>query len=162
MQSAQDFTAAPTHVLVVGGRAIVERLERLFLRDLSKYNKRLELLRSPVVVCDKHQSNGKEYRGRYFKERYWCEKDEVIKWRHLGTHVPEDFVPNGGFPPCPENPLEGWDGQVIDNSVVMRPEIYERLIEHFMGSFVVPINWSDNVDGIGAADHTTEPYCVYG
>lgn len=162
MQSAQGVSTAPSHVLVVGGRAIVERLEKLFLRDLTTFNRRVELLKSPVQLCNKHKSNGKEYHGRYFKERYWCEKDQVFKWRHIGTHVPEDFVPKGGFPPCPENPLEGWDGHMIADSVIIRPEIYERLIEHFVGSFVVPINWSDNVDTIRGPSITAQSHCVHG
>lgn len=152
-----------THILIISGKAIVERLEKRFLNDLAKYNRRLELLKSPVVICDRHMSNGKEYRGRYFKERYYDEDADVIKWRYIGTTVPEDFVPRGGFPPCPDNPLEGWDGQVIGDSVIMRPEIYERLIDHFTGLVVVPVNWSDDEhDGVERRRSciTGQPYCL--
>jgi hypothetical protein len=162
MQSVQDNATAPTHVLVIGGKSIVDRLQTQFLRDLEKYNKRLELLKSPIRLCDKHKSNGKEYHGRYFKERYYDPVGDVIKWRYIGTHVPEDYVPQGGFPHCPENPLEGWDGQVIDDCVILRPEIYERLIDHFVGSFVVPINWSDaHGNGrVNAVEATAD--CIHG
>ena len=138
--------ASPAHVLVVGARKIVESMTSSYDKELQRYNKRLRLLTEDrLVLRSRHSSGGKDYHSRYFYERYWCDKDNKIKQKFVGKVVPEDWVPTGGFPSAPVNPIEGLECSLIGGNAIMRADMYERFIRLFVGHFVTPmLAWSDN------------------
>lgn len=128
-------------LMVVAGAKIVEQHYYHYGRELAKYNKRLKLLDSPLVVKQRHSSGGKVYHGRYFYQRYYDEDEDVMKQKYIGAEVPTDLVPIGGFPQAPENPLEGLECQIIEGNVILSEAMYERFFSLFMDHLIVPIMW---------------------
>jgi len=128
-------------LLLVDAASKIHKISSKYRRKLDRYNKRLELLKSPIFIEPIHYSGEKEYHGRYHKERYYDDKSDRILHRHIGIEVPSDFVPSGGFPSCPNNPLDGLECQIIGNNVILTSEMYDRFINIFVGLFVVPVKW---------------------
>lgn len=131
----------PRNLMVVAGAKIVEQHYYHYGRELAKYNKRLELLGSPLVVKPQHRSGGKIYHGRYFYQRYYDEDEDLMKQKYIGTEVTTELVPIGGFPQAPENPLEGLECQIIEGNVILSEAMYERFISIFSDHLIVPIMW---------------------
>lgn len=128
-------------LMVVAGAKIVKQHYYHYGRELSKYNRRLELLGSPLVVKPRHSSGGKVYHGRYFYQRYYDEVEDVMKQKYIGAEVPTDLVPIGGFPQAPENPLEGLECQIIEGNVILSEAMYEQFISIFSDHLIVPVMW---------------------
>lgn len=129
-------------LLLIGAADKLNGISSAYRKELQKYNKRLELLESPIFICPTHKSGGKQYHSRYIKERYWDPEEGRIKHRHIGKEIPSDHVPPGGFPPVPINPLEGLECQIIEDDVIVDSMMYEKFFEIFVGFIVVPIkNW---------------------
>jgi len=128
-------------LMVVAGAKIVQQHYYHYGRELAKYNRRLKLLGSPLVVRQRHSSGGKIYHGRYFYQRYYDEDDDLMRQKYIGTEVPIDHVPIGGFPQAPENPLEGLECQIIEGNVILSEAMYERFISIFSDHLIIPIMW---------------------
>lgn len=128
-------------LVVFEGAKIVRKHYEHYGRDLRKYNKRLQLLDDRFFIVDKHVSGSKTYHGRYFRMRYYDEQEDRIKHKHVGKEIPVGMAPVGGFPTCPENPLEGLTCQIVDNNVILDENMYERFIHLFVGHVVAPIEW---------------------
>lgn len=129
------------NLMVVAGAKIVKQHYYHYGRELAKYNKRLKLLDSPLVVRQRHESGGKIYHGRYFYQRYYDEDKDLMKQKYIGAEVPVELVPVGGFPQAPENPIEGLECQIIEDNVILSEAMYERFISIFSGHIIVPILW---------------------
>jgi hypothetical protein len=140
-KQAEQVSVINRKLLIIGGAKIVHEHYKHYGKELAKYNKRLDLLKSPVVVRDRHESNGSIYHGRYFMQRYYDEGEDRIKQKYIGSRIPRELAPMGGFPPCPENPLEGLKCQLIGDNVILTEEMYERFIHLFVEHVVVPISW---------------------
>lgn len=128
-------------LVVFEGAKIVRRHYEHYGRDLKKYNKRLELLDDRFFVVDKHVSGVKTYHGRYIRMRYYDPEEDRIKHKHVGKEIPVDMAPVGGFPTCPENPLEGLTCQIMGENVILNEDMYERFIHLFVEHVVAPIEW---------------------
>ena len=130
------------HKLVVfEGAKIVRGHYEYYGRELKKYNKQLELLDDRFFVVDRHVSGNKTYHGRYIRERYYDSEEDRIKHRHVGKEIPVGMAPVGGFPICPENPLEGLECQIIGDNVILTEEMYELFLSVFVGHVIAPIAW---------------------
>lgn len=127
-------------VIFEGAKVVITRY-RHYGRELKKYNKRLELLDDRFFIVDKHVSGDKTYHGRYFRMRYYDAEEDRIKHKHVGKEIPVGMAPVGGFPTCPENPLEGLACQIVNNNVILDEEMYERFFHLFVGHVVAPIEW---------------------
>lgn len=128
-------------LVIFEGAKIVRKHYEHYGRDLRKYNNRLQLLDDRFFIVDKHVSGNKTYHGRYFRMRYYDEQEDRIKHKHVGKEIPVGMAPIGGFPICPENPLEGLTCQIVDNNVILDENMYERFIHLFVGHVVAPIEW---------------------
>jgi hypothetical protein len=128
-------------LIVLDGAKIVRGHYEQYGRDLRTYNKRLELLDERYFVVDRHMSGGKVYHGRYIRMRYYDEDEDRIKHKYIGKELPIDMAPVGGFPLCPDNPLEGLICQIVGDNVILTEDMYERFIHLFVGHVVAPIEW---------------------
>jgi hypothetical protein len=76
-------------------------------------------------------------------ERYWCEVDQRIKQRYFGKAIPEEAIKeqegSERLPTAPVNPLEGLECHFLGENAIMTPDMYEKFIHLFRGSFVVPV-----------------------
>lgn len=132
---------APRFLLVTNGATIVNVHYRHYGKELAKYNKRLELLDSPYVIRQRHYSKGRLYSGRYYYRRYYDPDDDCMKQKYVGLEIPLEEAPVGGFPPCPDNPLDGLECQLIDQNVILTEEMYLRFIHIFEGHIIIPVLW---------------------
>lgn len=128
-------------LVVFNGAGIIRRHYDHYSRELKKYNNRLRLLDDRFFMVDRHVSGNKTYHGRYFRMRYWDEDEGRIRHKHVGKEIPVNMAPVGGFPPCPENPLEGLQCQIVDNNVILSEDMYERFIHLFIEHVVTHIKW---------------------
>lgn len=141
IEQVDTDTEKPSRLLVIDGAEVIEEISSRYERKLKKWHKRMKLLEDPIFPRAKHCSNGKEYHGRYFYERVWDEEEQRIKHKYIGIAVPEDYVPEGGFPPAPENPLEGLEVQVIGSDVIVSSKMFDKFHHLFEDHFVTKIGW---------------------
>ena len=128
-------------LVIFEGAHIVRKHYEHYGKELRKYNKRLKLLDDRFFLVDRHVSGTKTYHGRYFRERYYDPEEDRIKHKHVGKEIPVGLAPSGGFPTCPENPLEGLVFQIVGDNVILDEEMYETFIHIFIGHTVAPIQW---------------------
>jgi len=136
-----DSIQKQRRLIIFDGAQIVRKHYEHYGKELKKYNRRLKILDDRFFVVDKHVSGNKTYHGRYIRERYYDPEEDRIKHRHVGKEIPVGMAPVGGFPTCPENPLEDLVCQLVDNNVIMEEDMYEKFIHLFMGHTVAPIEW---------------------
>ena len=131
VQKAKGTSLPEKPVIIIGGADVITEYNKKLDRAIQVYNNRLEKLSSPYFLRTTHSSNGYEYPGRYFYKWVWVEDKERMERRYVGVAVPEDDVPEGGFPKAPINLLEGFEYRVFYHDVVCSQTHYEAFFRFF-------------------------------
>lgn len=131
VQKSKETSLPENPVIMIGAADVIAEYNRKLDRTIHTYNGRLEKLSSPYFIRTSHSSNGYEYPGRYFYKWVWNEDKEKMERRYVGVAVPEDEVPEGGFPKAPVNSLEGFEYRVFHHDVICSQANYENFFRFF-------------------------------
>lgn len=143
--TVQRTLLPPNPVIVLGGYDLIVQMNKRFDRELRKYNRRLKALSSPIFLRGRHVVDGREYHRRYFYKRVWDEEQQKICEVYIGLTVPADDkdIPDGGFPPAPIDPLNGFEYHVLYDTMVCSRQMYDKFFKIFEGKDILVLRLND-------------------